>query len=92
MYEVFYLFSTRYLTAPALTREGLTGKSFVLLAIGVLLMIQLAFTYLPPMQHLFATVALDAITWLRIILIAFSVLILVELEKWWLRKRKPAAR
>jgi magnesium-transporting ATPase (P-type) len=81
------LLSARYLLAPALTYEGLTGNRLVVYAIVLLLIFQITFTYTPFMQRLFGTVALDLDHWLRIVLVAVSVLILVELEKWWLRKR-----
>jgi magnesium-transporting ATPase (P-type) len=85
MFEVFYLFSARYLYAPALTREGLSGNRFVFRAIGLLFLFQLGFTYLEPMQALFATVAMDAGAWLRVVAVASTVLVLVELEKMVLR-------
>ncbi len=91
MFEVFYLLSARYLLAPSLTRAGLTGNRYVLYAIGILLIIQLAFTYLPPMQTLFQTTAIGAEAWLRILLISLSVLVLVECEKYLLRRFSPAA-
>jgi len=86
MFEIFYLFSARYLLAPALTYEGLTGNRYALYAIGLLIVIQLGFTYLHPMQILFATTAVSIDAWLRIISVASSVLVLVEIEKWVLRK------
>ena len=86
MFEIFYLFSARYLLAPALTYEGLYGNRYVLYAIGLLIIIQLGFTYLEPMQILFATTAINIDAWLRIIAVASSVLVLVEIEKWLLRK------
>jgi magnesium-transporting ATPase (P-type) len=85
LFEVFYLFNTRYITAPVLSREGLFGNRYVLLAIGLVLLFQLLFTYTPPMQALFGTVALSAENWLHIICIAATVLPLVELEKWLVR-------
>ena len=86
MFEIFYLFSARYLLAPSLTREGLSGNPYVLYAIALLVMIQLAFTYLTPMQLLFATTAMDIDAWLRVLVVGSSVLFLVEIEKWLLRK------
>ncbi len=86
MFEIFYLFSARYLLAPALTFEGLSGNRYVLYAIGLLLLIQLGFTYLGPMQTLFATTAMSLEAWLRVIVVTSSVLILVETEKMLLRK------
>jgi potassium/sodium efflux P-type ATPase len=86
MFEIFYLFSARYLLAPSLTYEGLFGNRYVLYAIGLLILFQLGFTYLHPMQTLFATTAMSAGAWLRVIVVASSVLILVETEKLLLRR------
>jgi len=86
MFEVFYLFSARYLLAPSLTIEGLSGNRYVLIAIGLLILMQLGFTYLGPMQVLFATAAMSIEAWLRVTATASSVLVLVELEKMLLRK------
>ena len=86
MFEVFYLFSARYLLAPVLTYEGLFGNRYVLYAIGLLILMQLGFTYLGPMQTLFDTTAMSIDAWLRTIMVASSVLILVEIEKMLLRK------
>jgi magnesium-transporting ATPase (P-type) len=87
MFEVFYLFNVRFMTASVLNRRGLLGNPYVLYAIGLLLVFQFAFTYLPPMQVLFGTSAIDAETWLRIVVVASSVLFIVELEKAWMRRR-----
>ena len=81
MFEIFYLFSSRYITAPVLNRAGLLGNRYALVAVGVLLLFQLGFTYLGPMQSLFGTAAIEAVVWGRIVLVASSVLLLVELEK-----------
>lgn len=86
MFEIFYLLSARYLLAPALTFKGLSGNKYVLYAIALLIVIQLAFTYTSPMQALFATSAMSIDSWLRVITVASSVLFLVEIEKMLLRK------
>jgi len=86
MFEIFYLFSARYLLAPSLTYAGIFGNRYVLYAIGLLIIFQLGFTYLGPMQTLFATTAMSAEAWLRVIIVASSVLVLVEIEKLLLRK------
>jgi magnesium-transporting ATPase (P-type) len=82
MFEIFYLFNSRYICAPVLNRAGLFGNRYALMAIGLLLLFQFAFTYIGAMQTLFGTTAIDVATWLRIVLVASSVLILVELEKY----------
>ena len=85
MFEIFYLFNSRYITAPVLNIEGFTGNRYVLIAIGVLVLFQLSFTYVSFMQTLFGTTAIDVEVWLRIVLVSSSVLFLVEIEKYVLR-------
>jgi magnesium-transporting ATPase (P-type) len=86
MFEIFYLFNSRYITASVFNRAGLTGNRYVLITIGILIIFQLGFTYLAPMQSLFATTAIDFNIWVRILLVASSVLFLVELEKYFVRR------
>jgi calcium-translocating P-type ATPase len=86
MFEIFYLFNARHLFAPSLTREGLLGNRYALYAVGMLALMQLAFTYTTPMQVLFGTTAIGMMAWIRIVAIASTVLILVELEKMILRR------
>jgi magnesium-transporting ATPase (P-type) len=90
MGEIFYLFNCRRLTAPILSREGFLGNPRVLQAIGVLLVLQALFTHLPLMQSLFRTADLDAATWLRVVLAGVLVLLAVETEKvFWRRRAAP---
>ncbi|VAX11899.1 Cation-transporting ATPase, E1-E2 family [hydrothermal vent metagenome] len=86
MFEIFYLFNSRYITASVFNWAGLTGNRYVLIAIGLLVIFQLGFTYLAPLQSLFSTAAIDLNIWLRILFISSSVLFLVELEKYFVRK------
>lgn len=88
MFEIFYLFNARYLTASIFNRQGFAGNRYVLIAITVLLVLQMGFTYLAPMQELFGTSGLGFSAWLHIILVASSVLFLVELEKYLMRIRQ----
>ncbi|MGE5153884.1 MAG: cation-transporting P-type ATPase [Bdellovibrio bacteriovorus] len=88
-FEIFYLFNSRYIKAPVLNRRGLLGSPYVLSAVGLLALFQLAYTYLPPAQALFGSAAIDGTTWVWILLVASSVLFLVELEKLVMRWRYP---
>ncbi|MEA3301923.1 MAG: cation-transporting P-type ATPase [Pseudomonadota bacterium] len=81
MFEIFYLFNSRYIKASVLNLDGLLGNRYVLIAVGVLILFQGCFTYLGPMQTLFGTTGIDVMMWVRIVLVASSVLFLVELEK-----------
>ncbi len=89
MGEVFYLFNCRRLTAPVLSLDGLTGNHWVLVAIVLLLGLQLLFTYWPVMHALFQTAPLDVDAWGRILAFGLALLVIVELEKWILRGRRP---
>ena len=59
MFEIFYLFNSRYITAAVLNWAGITGNRYVLIAIAILIICQLGFTYLAPMQALFGTTGID---------------------------------
>ncbi|OOZ35926.1 carbonate dehydratase [Solemya velesiana gill symbiont] len=85
MFEIFYLFNSRYITAPVLNYKGLFGNHYALMAIGILIFFQLVFTYFGPLQTLFGTANINLETWTRIVLTASTVLFLVEAEKALLR-------
>jgi magnesium-transporting ATPase (P-type) len=91
MFEIFYLFNSRYLYHSVLNLHGLFGNRLVWLAIVLLIGFQMAFTYWQPMQVLFGTVDLDAHTWRMIVAVASSVFILVEIEKFFIRLFLPKA-
>lgn len=86
MFEIFYIFNTRYITGSVLNRAGFFGNRYVLWAIGILLVMQLLFTYAAPAQTLFGTTALALASWGLIVPVAASVLFMVEIEKWLLRR------
>jgi magnesium-transporting ATPase (P-type) len=81
MGEIFYLFNCRRLTAPVIGWSAFRGNRAVLIAIGVLVVLQGLFTYLPALQALFATTPLDLASWGRICLFGLMVYIGVEIEK-----------
>jgi len=87
--EIMYLFNCRHLTAPVLNREGLFGNRYVLIAAGVMVVLQLLFTYLPPMQAMFGTAAIDGDSWLRIVVFGVLLMLAVEAEKALLRRAAP---
>jgi magnesium-transporting ATPase (P-type) len=79
--EIAYLFNCRFLLAPVRSWRDFTGNRYVLLSIGVLVVIQAAFTYLPFMQQLFGVVALDAAAWGLILAFGVLLFIAIEIEK-----------
>jgi len=91
VFEIFYLFNARYLTAPSLNGPGLLGNRYALAAVAVLVVFQLAITYLGPMQVLFGTAAIGPGAWVRIVAVGSVVLWVVEIEKAVLRRRARSA-
>ncbi len=79
--ELFYLFNTRFLTSSALGFKVFRGNNPALIAVGVLIVFQLGFTYLGVSHTLFGTVSLPAHEWLWILGTGLAVFLLVELEK-----------
>lgn len=79
--EIFYLFSSRYIHGPSLTWEGIQGTKPVLIAVGLVGILQLCFTYLPFIQLLFHTEPLPLSYGIGICLIGVLGFIIVEAEK-----------
>jgi magnesium-transporting ATPase (P-type) len=92
MFEVFYLFNTRFIEGNAFKPSSLTSNRFALPAVALLLLFQMGFTYLPPMQRLFGTAAIGPMAWLLILGTGSSVLFLVELEKLLIRSIRRSPR
>lgn len=88
MGEIVYLFNCRHLLASVFTREGLLGNRYILLAVSLLTVIQLLFTYSSVMQQLFATVALDGAAWGRIFVFGILLFVAVEIEKSLIRRNR----
>ena len=85
MFEAFYLLNTRFIKQSAMSSQGLFGNRKVIFAILLVIIFQMLYTYLPWMQKLFHTTNLDAITWGVMLLVAASVFLVVELEKYYRR-------
>ncbi len=94
VFEVVYLLNCRRLLASVVDRSGLLGSRPVLIAIAIVVVLQILFTYAPPMQVLFGSAPLGFLPWLRIALAGVLVFAVVELEKAWQRRRRtrPARR
>jgi magnesium-transporting ATPase (P-type) len=79
--EMLYLLNSRHLVAPALSREGLLGNRYALLAIAACAVLQIAFAHARPLQEVFGSTGLGAGEWLRVVLAAAMVFAVAELEK-----------
>ncbi|MGQ4877042.1 cation-transporting P-type ATPase [Billgrantia sp. LNSP4103-1] len=83
-----YLINSRFLLNSALSLKGIFGSRPVWLAIGVVTLLQLGWTYLPFMQTLFDSEALGVQHWLAIMVSSIALFLIVECEKWVLRRRQ----
>ncbi len=84
--EVFYLFSCRSLSEPALTRSGLLGSRVVLAAVAVVALFQLLYTYAPPLQTVFGSRPLAAADWLYVLAASAVLLPIVDVSEALLRR------
>ncbi len=78
--EALYLLNCRSLTRPAFSGR-LGGNPFILGGMALALGLQLVLTYVPWLQGLFGTAAIDAMAWGRIAAAAVAGFLVVEVEK-----------
>jgi magnesium-transporting ATPase (P-type) len=79
--EIFYLFSVRYVYGTSMTVRGLLGTKAVLIGVGGIVALQLAFTYLPFMQRLFQTRSIAMADAVAIVGVGIALLGILEIEK-----------
>ena len=89
--ELVVLFAVRRFTASAFTRHVFSGNPVALWMSALLIVLQLAFTYAPPLQQLFQTAALDGRSWLVILALSALLLLAVEAGKGLLRRKGVTA-
>jgi magnesium-transporting ATPase (P-type) len=92
--EAFYLFNCRFVWRSSVGMNSLRGNNAVHAAVGVLLVLQLAFTYLPFMQTWFGTADMRAVDWIWCLVLGAGLFSVVEVEKAVARRRqaRPARR
>lgn len=84
--QVFYLFNVRYLHMTSFNWRGVLGTPAVLIAVTLVFIAQLAFTYLPVMHRLFDTRPLGIADGVLIITIGIAMMIVLEVEKTLVRR------
>jgi magnesium-transporting ATPase (P-type) len=86
MFEAFYLLTSRFLYQSIFQRDIFKGLKPVAIAIGLVVIAQLGFTYLPWSQRIFAVEGLELDTWLLILAATSTILLVVEADKYLARR------
>src|SRR5690606_17003990 len=81
VFEIFYLFSVRYVHGTSLTLRGVLGTRAVLIGIAIVVAAQLVFTYTPFMNTVFETRPLAFTDGAAIVAAGVLLLVLTESEK-----------
>jgi Ca2+-transporting ATPase len=88
--EVFYLFNCRSLTKSMFALGPFTNR-WIVAGVAAMVTLQLAFTYVPLMNHLFHTAPIGWDAWWRILLTGAAAYVIVGIEKWlrrqWAQRR-----
>jgi magnesium-transporting ATPase (P-type) len=90
--EVFYLFSVRYLRTPSLRLDHLFNSRATLVAVGLVVGLQLLFTYAPFMERFFDTRPVDFVNGLEILGLGLLLFAALETEKRLLGRWNAARR
>jgi magnesium-transporting ATPase (P-type) len=90
--QVFYLLNSRYKVGSSLSLKAHFGNKYLPLGIGAVVVLQLLFTYAPPLQVLFDTEPIPLRIWPKLILGGFIFFLVVELEKVIIRTTRSTRR
>ena len=90
--EMFYLVNSRFILAPVVTLDGLTGNRYILLAIAACIPLQIAYTHAPAMHAVFDSTALSPSEWGKVVAAGLLVFFVAELEKFVIRRTRLASR
>jgi len=88
--ELFYLFNCRSLTR-SMFAIGVFSNRWLLVGVGVMVALQLAFTYLPIMNRIFHSEPIGMTQWALILGIGLTIYLTVEVEKWLRRNGEATA-
>jgi len=87
--QVFYLLNSRYKLDSSLSFKAHLGNQYLLFGIVAVLILQLLFTYAPPLQTLFETAAIPLWVWPWLVLGGLVFFLVVEAEKLIVRISRP---
>jgi magnesium-transporting ATPase (P-type) len=79
--QVFYLLNSRYLLDSSLSLKAHLGNKYLPFGIGAVVILQLLFTYAPPLQRLFDNEAIPLWIWPWLVAGGLVFFLIVEVEK-----------
>jgi magnesium-transporting ATPase (P-type) len=86
--QVFYLLNSRYLLDNSLSITAHLGNKYLPLGIGAVIILQLLFTYAPPLQQLFDSQAIPLGAWPWLFAGGLAFFLVVEAEKLFIRSSR----
>jgi Ca2+-transporting ATPase len=86
----FYLLNCRSLS-QSIFQIGLLSNPWVIGSILLMALLQVLFTYVPFMNTLLSSAPISLESWVRILAMGFISFIVVEIEKWFHRRRQTGA-
>jgi magnesium-transporting ATPase (P-type) len=87
--QIFYLLNSRYKFDSSLSLRAHFGNKYLFLGIGAVVILQLLFTYAPPLQFLFEVETIPFWVWPWLVLGGFVFFLVVEAEKLIIRSLGP---
>ena len=66
---------------------GVRSNPWIYVGIAAILLLQLAFVYLPFMNAIFGSAPLRPWSWAEAALVGLLIMPIISLEKWWRRRR-----
>ena len=79
--QVFYLLNSRFKIDSSLSPMAHLGNRYLPMGIGAVVILQLLFTYAPPLQRLFDNEAIPLWVWPLLFAVGLAFFVAVEAEK-----------
>ena len=86
--QCFYLLNSRYLIDSSVSIKAHLENKYLPMGIGAVIVLQLMFTYLPPLQTIFETESIPLYVWPRLLAGGLLFFFFVEAEKWLIRLKR----
>jgi len=90
MVELFYLFNCRSLT-KSMFQVGLLSNPWIVIGATSMIILQLFYTYAPPMNRLFHSAPISLMDWVHIVAVSFLIYLVIGIEKMLRRRKKRSA-